>query len=282
MVTPYKKQATLIEDLLGSKQAASNIYVNTVHSFQGSEKSIIIFDTTESPGSNDFSMLDERKKGKEAKQLLNVALTRARKKLFILANTEYLKQTLDKDANIVRIIDQFSSEATCYNALALFEMSSFSEQLDSSRISSVLYNEDTFWSYFENDLRAARREVFITSAFITKKRVEKLLPLFREVLSGGVTIDVYCRPPEYRRDRVHVQDPEACTMLETIGVKVRKVKDLHQKVVIIDQSVAWNGSLNILSQSESLEVMHRIYDKALIKELSGVITRLDAVAVNRK
>jgi len=72
VITPYRAQRNYIKELLGDEE----IEVNTVDSFQGREKDIIIFNVT---STQDMSFVEDENR-------LNVAFTRARKKLIVLGN----------------------------------------------------------------------------------------------------------------------------------------------------------------------------------------------------
>ena len=51
---------------------------------------------------------------------------------------------------------------------------------------------------------------------------------------------------------------------------------IHAKAAIIDREVLWDGSLNILSQRESKEIMRRTVDADIAKQM------LDQLGLNRK
>ncbi|TDA41869.1 MAG: hypothetical protein DSO07_02300, partial [Thermoproteota archaeon] len=78
IITPYKAQRNRIAEELKDEK----LEVNTVDSFQGREKDVIIFSVT-STGNMDF-VSDENR--------LNVAFTRARKKLIVVGNAESIEK----------------------------------------------------------------------------------------------------------------------------------------------------------------------------------------------
>jgi len=78
IITPYKAQRNRIAEELKDEK----LEVNTVDSFQGREKDVIIFSIT-STGNMDF-VSDENR--------LNVAFTRARKKLIVVGNAESMEK----------------------------------------------------------------------------------------------------------------------------------------------------------------------------------------------
>jgi hypothetical protein len=63
------------------------------------------------------------------------------------------------------------------------------------------------------------------------------------------------------------QSEEAIRRLETMGIHVIVNSEYsHRKLAIIDRTILWEGSLNILSQTYSKEIMRRIESEAQAKE----------------
>ncbi len=56
-------------------------------------------------------------------------------------------------------------------------------------------------------------------------------------------------------------------MLQELGVEVLITGGHHRKLAIIDQQILYEGSLNILSQNDSCEVMRRIYSEQLADQM---------------
>src|SRR5699024_3986551 len=105
IITPYRNQARLIHKIIEDTQTLRNIdiRINTVHSFQGGDETVIIFDSLEGEGAKKWSMINEYDNTESAKLLLNVALTRAEKKLYIVANNEYLHSAFENSSWFINI-----------------------------------------------------------------------------------------------------------------------------------------------------------------------------------
>lgn len=69
------------------------------------------------------------------------------------------------------------------------------------------------------------------------------------------------------------QAEQAITALQEIGVRVLMTVGHHRKVAVVDD-VLWEGSLNILSQNDSCELMRRIQSLELSDQLLR-FTKLD-------
>lgn len=121
-----------------------------------------------------------------------------------------------------------------------------------------LFDESTFYSQFGKDLLHAKREVVIESPFITINRVRKLSPIFDRLVKRGVKIFVVTRDPSFHEYVMQQQSEEMVRFFEEIGVQVFVSQNHHhRKLAIIDRDILWEGSLNILSQSNSREIMRR-------------------------
>lgn len=135
-------------------------------------------------------------------------------------------------------------------------------------LKSGLYNEQHFYAAFSRDIRRAQQEVIIESPYLTCRRTEELLPIFKKLVKKGVKVRVNTRFPGHHDELLRIQGWMAFKQLKLIGVKVKLCDDLrHRKLAIIDRSILWEGSLNILSQRNSREVMRRTESSELCKQM---------------
>lgn len=124
--------------------------------------------------------------------------------------------------------------------------------------STSLFDQNTFYAALENDLRRCQRELIIESPFITASRINVLLPIFEKMCRRNVNIIINTRDPiEHDGDYVR-QAQEAVMILQDMGVTVLYTAKHHRKLAIIDCHVTYEGSLNILSFSDSCEIMRKI------------------------
>lgn len=126
---------------------------------------------------------------------------------------------------------------------------------------SDLFDQNTFYKAFEKDLLKCTSELVIESPFITTNRVDSLLLTFKKVRSRGIRIVVNTRHPSEHSTPYDSQAWQAIVVLQNLGIEVLFTGRLHRKIAIIDQKIVWNGSLNILSQNDSCEIMQRITSK---------------------
>ncbi len=127
----------------------------------------------------------------------------------------------------------------------------------SSAHSSELHNEDSFYNAFIKDMRRCRSELIIESAYMTTRRIVHLLPYLQELKKNRVKIIVNTRDPDEHDIYLQEESRKCLSLLLKIGVQVIFSESLHRKTAIIDRNILWEGSLNILSQNNSLEIMRR-------------------------
>lgn len=133
---------------------------------------------------------------------------------------------------------------------------------------STLYDENTFYQAFTKDLLNSQNEVIIESPFITSYRAKTLLPILKKLVNKGVKVYVLTRNPKEHKSGMEIQSENVIQILEVIGVQVLLCDDNdHRKLAILDRKVLWEGSLNILSQTRSREIMRRIDGKNLAVEM---------------
>lgn len=124
---------------------------------------------------------------------------------------------------------------------------------------SNLYDEKTFYQAFLKDLEACRNELYIESPYITVKRAKMLIPAFNTLLLKDVKIYVMTRDPREHEIDMEYQSEETISQFESMGIQVLLcMGNHHRKLAIIDRKIIYEGSLNILSQTKSRELMRRI------------------------
>jgi AAA domain len=91
IVTPYAAQRDHLRERIQGMDLEIYCRIGTVHAFQGLEFNALIFDLVESPGLSIAPFL-RGGWGSESMRLLNVAVTRARHKLLIVANLRHIRK----------------------------------------------------------------------------------------------------------------------------------------------------------------------------------------------
>lgn len=134
-------------------------------------------------------------------------------------------------------------------------------------LSSRLYDNTNFYKVFQKDLKHAQFSVIIESPFITTRRVEELMPILRKLRQRGVRITVNTRDPKEHDAEYEYQARRAVYEMQELDITVLYTVKHHRKLAIIDGEILYEGSLNILSQIDSCEVMRRTVSQQLANEM---------------
>lgn len=131
---------------------------------------------------------------------------------------------------------------------------------------SKLYDQTTFYDAFVRDLRHAKSRVVIESPFITEKRMATLFLILEHLRARDIQIIVNTKPFAEHEAGYREQAIWAVSMMQELGIDVLMTNGHHRKIAIIDD-VLWEGSLNILSQNDSCELMRRMRSEELVKDM---------------
>jgi superfamily I DNA and/or RNA helicase len=278
IITPYAAQARLISKIATDWGIRDSIRPSTVHRFQGGEESVIIFDTVEGSGTKVAPMLDDKKPDSDAMRLLNVAITRARNRFYLLGHTKHLLSDLHPDSVLSWIVHHFFSNAEKISSEDLVDSyftSDFEKWADASLSimtndepnSGQLFTEKNFWAQFFQDLKASKARLVLLSPFLSVRRSGFFMDYFRAMKERGVDIRVYTRPRNQQTGEMANQADIVIDQLHSIDIRVIEKSRMHQKVAIIDDAIAWEGSLNILSHKDTEEHMRRFEGISTVEEI---------------
>jgi superfamily I DNA and/or RNA helicase len=289
IITPYRSQASFIREILNDLKLES-ITLGTVHSFQGIEKKYIIFDLVEAPGGRKVGVLvnDKHKvySGKpqsenNALRLLTVAFSRPREKLLIISHNRHMLSNLPENSVIRNIItDLINREAIIdgsslvpyyvpvdeYPDVALFDQK---EMLGKETV----FNQRSFYPHLIQDLKNAEKEVIIISGYMSVNRIEKLTPHFIDLLSRGINIKIFTKPPREQMSRER-EIEELHHKLKNMRIEIYQDYGTHEKIVAIDGHILYAGSLNVLSfNHSSSEMMIRSDSKPKLQKVFSVLVK---------
>ncbi|MCJ7507933.1 MAG: AAA domain-containing protein [candidate division Zixibacteria bacterium] len=289
IITPYRSQASFVREML-MESRFKGIESGTVHSFQGIEKEYVIFDFVEAIGGKRIGVLvndrHEKYTGKsqeenEALRLLTVAFSRPREKLLIISHNKHMLSELPEDSVIKNIIvDLINRKAIVDGSKLVPYYIPVDEYPDSTLFSEeellgreAVFNQRSFYPHLIKDLGNATKEVIFISGYMTTNRIERLMPHFTDLLSRGVNIKIFTKPPREQMSREQELE-ELHHRLKNMGIEIYQRYGTHEKTVAIDGHILYDGSLNVLSFSHSsLETMTRIDSKLRLQKKFSVIVK---------
>lgn len=287
---PYHPHAKLLQLLVREQKLDEEIRAGTIHSFQGSEASIVIFDMVNDEPHWKVGMFmaqfDER-----TKRLLNVALTRARRRLIIVGDFEYIAKYSKKSFLGSQLIPFIRNNYSSVDALNVVKagLAARAAKAQSLAIGGnvepdynrLVVTEEHFYNFLRTDLAKAKSRLVIYSPFLTQNRISQVEPQIRSAVERGVKVYVVTKNLSERGKRELSQYRMLERALAKWGAIVIHKQGMHEKLIFIDSDILWEGSLNPLSFSNTGEHMERrisqkvFEDYARTLRLNDLITEYD-------
>jgi len=135
-----------------------------------------------------------------------------------------------------------------------------------------LFNEKTFYRAFVDDLLNAKEEIVIYCPFVTKFRSDFFRQTFTKLRRRNMNVFIFTRPLEEHDLLMRSEITCALKEYEELGVCIIYLEGfIHEKTAMIDREILWEGSLNILSQRKSREIMTRTSDKEITTQIMSYL-----------
>jgi len=289
IVVPYKAQQRLIASLILDTDLGANVSVGTAHKFQGREFPVVVFDLVEytprslSPGWVASGRLHGSRWALDGLRLFNVAITRARRRVYLIGDggavaaaragpLAEVRAMIDSgQISVIPVGKVLDGERTAPTATR--EPSADGGQ--DTGLKSVpreafigyrLYTESEVYEQLDELLGAAKGgSIWIWSPFVAK-RAEEVLPHLERHAGSGWPVTLFVKPPLEQHGC-----PEAMLQrFRRAGIKAVGIHRMHQKIVILDERRTLIGSLNLLSHARgrpTAEVMLLVEGARFAREL---------------
>ena len=142
-----------------------------------------------------------------------------------------------------------------------------SDQQDAALSSDIIYDQITFQERFLQDIAQAKESVVIISPYVTMKRVRWIKAALQQCTQKQVNVSVVTRTPASLPTASRKAAEIAISLLYTYPINIVCREGIHQKFAIIDGSIVWYGSINLLSFSTSQESMMRLHSSSIARAL---------------
>ncbi|MFJ9523756.1 AAA domain-containing protein [Kitasatospora sp. NPDC101801] len=277
IVTPYKVQAQVTHDWLhdqGRLFRTPAVEVGTAHSFQGREFDVVILDLVEDgvlsgwTAAGDFK--DARAYAKDGARLFNVGATRARQRVYVIAAWDALARAangtvLAQLRNMARaepealvrgvrsgqLLGLPATDSPGLNPLQQEIWQAFEGHVRYTAI----HDEDTYYPDALDAIDQARHSIWLWSPWYTK-RMWEVLPRLHGARSRGVRIHLFVTNESDSLLQGQLTKPATAAdaarrlpELKAVADTVVEIKDMHQKILVIDEQLCFLGSLNTLSHA---------------------------------
>jgi hypothetical protein len=267
IVSPYRAHARLLSLMLREQKLEGEVEAGTVHTFQGSEAPVVIFDTVVDEPHWKVNLFIPAI-NEEIRRLLNVAVTRAQSRLVLVGDFNYIHRQAKKAVlnDLVAQAEAIGTQVEAREALqvGLSARAARAQSLTEGSLKAdhdagrMVMTQEAFFGKLTQDLTAAKKRVVIYSPFMSQNRLGQLAPHLKAAIERGVRVYVVTKTatPEERKGQLETyRQIEAA--LEAWGVIIAHKRNMHEKVVLIDDEILWTGSLNALSFSDTQEIMER-------------------------
>ncbi len=272
VIAPYKDQVKALNSSLAQRFGEQyEGLVDTVHRFQGSQRPLIVIDTVAGAGQSPGYFYSGTGLSSQTCRLLNVALSRAQDHLVVVADTEHLRQHLAPHSEVLRMLEHLEQHATRLSVDDLVPIRAASDLggLSEDELARpAFFPSDEVQRAVAWDLRQARKSIEVYCAFLDPQPVRYWSRAFRDLVSRGVQVTVFTRD--------HSAKPQKAALVEELraaGCRVEQRERMHEKVLIVDETVLWHGSLNLLCGTGPTDLMMRITEGAACQRVRRIIDR---------
>jgi len=280
IVCPYRPHAQLLGLLLKEQGLSEDALAGTAHSFQGSEADVVIVDlVNDEPHWRVAMFMSDY--DKINKRLINVAFTRARRRLIIIGDFDYIAKQAKKAFLGRELIPYLRDKYPCRDALQIVPsgLAARAAKTHSSFIGGevepdacrIVVTQEHFYPILHHDILQAIQRVVIYFAFITQDRLAQLQPHFKAAIERGVRVYVITKAMSDRQKSEVAQYHKLKKSLEEWGIVVIHKRGMHEKLIFVDDEILWSGSLNPLSYSSTQEVMERRVNREVVSSFSHTL-----------
>lgn len=291
VVTPFAHQKRAIMRACRAKNIAigsgeKGMTIGTVHALQGAERPVVIFSPVYSKH-EDGSFIDAMP------SMMNVAVSRAKDSFIVFGDMDTFSTARAGSPRALLASYLFADNGNALDFPATIRRDLSGANTDKLE---TLRNTEEHDRFLLNVLAQDARQIHIVSPWITASTMERagIIAGMRKVTEKGGRISVYVDPDltrarDHEGDEGRTHDPiaTATTLLEGIGVELVQVRQLHSKIVLVDNALLCVGSFNWLSAARFGR--YRRHETSLVyrgrhleTEIKIILNSLDARSDNRK
>ena len=180
-----------------------------------------------------------------------------------------------KDVIIFDYIDQHipKLERMYHKRLRTYKKIGFevcSEVADNQVVTNSIFDGGNYLEVYEKDMMAASSQIVISSPSLSNRKITRLLVLTND---RGISIVVFTSDPEAYPEDGREHHRELIQRLQTSGVRVVLQQHCYERYAVIDNSLVWYGSMNLLSNEKEDDNLMRLVSPAIAEELLEISTQ---------
>lgn len=191
IITPYAAQTRLIRAMIQDhrKIEDTDVACSTVHQFQGSERNLIIFDAVENYPATKVAWLMSKAMD-SVTRLINVAVTRAKGKLIVVANTKFWDNRIDSYYHIFGKLLKYLSSSGKVISNSNKDLIPYIYELPSSKNMCHYPYIDEALDSFKTDVKKTREKIVISipDGKLDEETQGIVLDTILQAKSDGITV----------------------------------------------------------------------------------------------
>lgn len=182
-----------------------------------------------------------------------------------------------KDVIIYDYIDQYVPmlERMYHRRLRTYKKIGFevcTEVLDKQNITNSIFGSDNYRKPLEKDILSAAKSIVISSPFLGSKSTNWLIDQVDNLQMRGVRIYVISLSPDHYPGDGREHHMELLQSLRGSGVQILTHPRCYERFAVIDQSIVWYGSMNLLSNAREDDNLMRITSPSIAQELFELVS----------
>ncbi len=171
------------------------------------------------------------------------------------------------DVHIPVLERMYHKRLTAYRSLGYSIKDSDSKET----IENSIYDEANYFEYLIRDIKAAKKNILISSPYLQKKKVNDIKEILIEKYKAGVRVTLCLKMlEEYTKHNSQFID-DFINEMKREGIDIIQIPNNYLKFMVIDNAIVWYGGIDILGRSYNDNSLIRILDEVLANELIGEI-----------
>jgi len=241
LITPYASQAELLSSLLAQSKSCK-LSSGTVHKYQGSERDIIIYEVADGEGSlppSRFIRADDI--AEQGARLLNVALSRARSNIIMVANLQYLRENLRKNTIFLKLLNLMEEKGKIIPVNKILRPISTPSNEQQKPI--TWYHRKNSSSPLTRDVTSAQNKITLAIDLVCDDKLSFWEKILQQAVVRGVKVEVVVTAYSHTDSTTTEgtkRDALAAMQKAGIVVSERNVELADSETyVLIDEQILW-------------------------------------------
>lgn len=177
-----------------------------------------------------------------------------------------------KDVLIFDYIDQYIPmlERMYHKRLRTYKRIGFeicSNLADKQNVTDSIYDSKNYKDVYDRDIISAHSRIVISSPGLSTSKVSDFIRTTTTLLQNGIHIKVYTLSPKAYPTDARENQHQMIAKLQQIGISVKESENCRDHFAIIDDSIIWYGSMNLLSREKEDDNLMRIQSTQIAQEL---------------